>query len=182
MAEGDEEAKDKKDFYPWPPYVVKKGELKVFPETSFVSSVWGKHLDPAIAFMNDSLKSNNIDLKFTRVDDKNGARVTCKIVDGHRMHGENGLHVTGRGRMDDAAIALPKAPTITEKSDGKAVTDDMLRHILVHEFIHAIGIAKHAASGTFVAKLGLDSSLAVPKLALAAETVALARLAWPPQT
>ena len=178
MAEGEE---DKKDFYPWPPYVVKKGELKVFPETSFVSSVWGKHLDPAIAFMNDNLKTANIDLKFTRVDDKNGARVTCSLVGGHRMHGENGLNVSTRGRMDFAEIKLPNAPTTTEKSDGKAITDDMLRHILVHEFIHAIGIAKHASSGTFIAVLTLDGTLTVPKLSIGAETIALARLAWPPQ-
>ena len=159
--------------YPWVDNVKQKGELQVFRDSK-ASGVWSTVFHQCIAEFNrlsSHLRLGVIlkESKHAPVDGGGGADVSVSTANGPiALNYEkqdypgtltgNGLH--GRTKaikrqtaitvMEKAFIFLPRSPqTLTPQSGWRPVGTNVMKVILIHEFIHACGLEDHTPGDVF---------------------------------
>lgn len=157
--------------YPWIDSVREKGELSVYPEG--ISGTWSAIFHQSLAEFNRLSHHYKLGVilkesKTPPVEGGGGADVRVSTANGPialNYEGQDypgslsgdGLH--GRTRtikrqtaitmVEKAFIFLPQQPKVNAPSGLRAVGTNVMKVILVHEFIHACGLEDHTKGDVF---------------------------------
>jgi len=196
---------------PWNSSVLKTGQLTV--EASAIHGNWGAAITAAIRELNTLFKSNNVNVSLVT---GTPANVTVATTTGAYTFPVNGVNQTGTLRTDilhgvtrsidyqtastrsrdHAYTFLPVHPRINPQDQtSRDAGEPVLRVIVAHEFLHALGLDAHDPSfnGIFAGTLTLNegrgpaqdtvspwgTTTKMPPLVLSGDTVTRLRALWP---
>lgn len=118
-----------------------------------------------------------------------------QTIDGNEMHGRTITLPQGYSypNIEKAYIFLPSQPQITASSGRRLVGIEILKVILVHEFVHACGLenSDHSVGDLFqgaftptpgtsppLDRIQISPSLSMPPIILSSSTVSLINSVW----
>jgi hypothetical protein len=196
---------------PWNSSVLNTGQLTV--EAPGVPGNWSAAITAAIRELNALLKSNNVNVSLVT---GTSANVTIAVTTGAYTFPVNGVNQSGTLRVDilhgatrsidyqtrsttsrdHAYTFLPLHPRISPQDrTSRDAGEPVLRAMIAHEFLHALGLDLHDPSfnGLFAEKLTPNegskpaqdtlspwgSTTKLPPLVLSGDTVTRLRALWP---
>jgi predicted Zn-dependent protease with MMP-like domain len=140
----------------WIDSVKKSGKLTV--SNKIGSGDWSSIFEPCLREINRLLKANGLKVHFEKASDGDGnvevtvsdgpvsftyANTTHAVkFDSTRLHGYTGLAGIERSKtVEKAFIFLPSNPKVNTVSDVRRTGVKVMKLILLHEFIHSLGLS-----------------------------------------
>ena len=190
---------------PWYKTVQNKNSLTVFAGPSFKGGHWMTVLDKAIDEFNQQI-SNVLKLSISKAEKDVNAHILLETERGNGIHGSAELSPMKMGGvvyLDKITIRVPATPRIDPKdNNSREVGPGVRLYILVHEFIHSVGLSndEHSSDDVFAGKALLmpkgtwlksrtqtsedliqpfDGSNPMPPIRIGATTLANLQKAWP---
>ena len=162
---------------PWISGIRRRGQLAIYAAAS-LRGIWANVFREALREFNALARSHRLGVSLVQssdpATDSGGADVSVAAangsiscayggaqmsdsLDGARMHGRT-LLFSRTGEVEKAFIFLPSQPQVNTPRGMRAVGVNVMRVILVHEFVHACGLsnAEHSTDDLFQANPQVD--------------------------
>ncbi len=162
----------------WNDTVKRTGRLKVYADPTLKKGIWGSLLESCVREFNRLSKGHGFGVTLELSGDPpvagGGADISVASAngqinfeydgteeriafDGSRLHGRT-RQVQRDGGMEKAYVFLPAQPLINTPNGRRAVGPEIMKLIVVHEFVHACGLtdAEHTTEDLFQGNPNVD--------------------------
>lgn len=149
----------------WPNSVRSTNRLSVYNN---IQGRWAAIFRRGLSDTNRLLRHHGVRIEFREVSDqnaaniviasangmttiRNGARTFQIPIDGSRLHGHT-YKVVPADVIEKAFVLLPESPLLNTPRGQRATGTRVMRAIMVHEYIHSIGLGDedHASDDVFI--------------------------------